>query len=44
MTVGEYRATVMEAFYETQAILRQFVRRFARNRHDVDDITTWRTS
>jgi RNA polymerase sigma factor (sigma-70 family) len=39
MTVGEYRATVMEAFYETQAILRQFVRRFARNRHDVDDIT-----
>ncbi|MBL8271217.1 RNA polymerase sigma factor, partial [Steroidobacter sp.] len=30
---------ILQAFDETQAILRRFVRRFAQNRHDVEDIT-----
>ena len=39
MSVGEYRSAVLQAFHETQAILRRFVRRFAQSRHDVEDIT-----
>lgn len=37
MSVG--RSAILQAFADTQAILRRFVRRFAQSRHDVEDIT-----
>jgi RNA polymerase sigma-70 factor (ECF subfamily) len=37
MSVG--RSAILQAFDDTQAILRRFVRRFAQSRHDVEDIT-----
>ncbi len=33
------RSAILQAFDETQVILRRFVRRFAQSRHDVEDIT-----
>lgn len=35
----EQPSTILQAFHDTQAILRRFVRRFAQTRHDIDDIT-----